>query len=95
MIEKNISIKIFAKEMKTKDNKRTFLVYNYVNNNKWYDVKFSKNCVTPKTKGYHQVKVTKYFIKNNLPYNDILYICDVESIEAIPYEEKELENEEN
>ena len=48
---------IYSKEKKTTDGK-AFLVYSYVKNDKWYDVRFTKKCsLRPIEKGYIDIEV--------------------------------------
>lgn len=51
------TLTIYSKEKKTKDGK-TFLVFSYVKNDKWYDVRFTQKCsLRPTEKGYIDIEV--------------------------------------
>ena len=51
------TLTIYSKEKKTKDGK-TFLVFSYVKNDKWYDVRFTQKCsLRPTEKGYVDIEV--------------------------------------
>lgn len=51
------TLTIYSKEKKTKDGK-TFLVFSYVKNDMWYDVRFTQKCsIRPTEKGYIDIEV--------------------------------------
>lgn len=80
MITTNKTIKIYTKEITTKDGSRKFLAHSINIKGVWYQVKFaSKAASKPTSTGYWNVAVGQYFIKPNGEFNPIFYVCQSSS----------------
>lgn len=91
MINTNKTIKIYSKEMTTKDGTRKFLVHSTKLNDEYFEVKFAQTAIyKPTTTGYSDVTVTKYFVKNNGDFNRILYICGSSNVSKSELIEEEI-----
>ena len=80
MIRTNKTIKIYSKEITTKDGSRKFLVHSAKIRDTFYEVKFASKAVCkPTSTGYWNVTVREYFIKPNGDFNPIFYVCQTSS----------------
>lgn len=93
------TIRIFGKELTNKSNGNTFIAYSYVNNEGYYNVKFSKKCdKKPTKKGYHLItfEENNYFVKIEENGYKTIWILELEKCEFDNkyYEEKQKQYEE-
>lgn len=76
MVKTNKTIKIYTKEITTKDGSRKFLVHSAKIKDVWYQVKFASKALNkPTSTGYWNVAVDQYFIKPNGDFDPIFYVC--------------------
>lgn len=94
------SIRVFAREVHTKDNKKSFLSYSYTKDGEtYYKVKFTRDCQgLPKEQGYYlmEIDTNKTSLEkvnelyNDKKLNDIIWIRELYSCKRDTEYEKDL-----